>query len=202
MILAFAALAIGAGLYFFVKKPEAGSGIGGLLSNERIFDFPDTDDLSKLGKTDFDFYFQTVADETQVPAALLKAHAIMESSLNPKAYRDESSGKADRAGWASRGLMQLLYWPGSGRWAQYGESAQALGNGDKLYEPYLNIRLGAFLIRDNLRACKSAPSKLQQLRDAINMYNTGKKESAYKAPHDYVNRVLSNYEKLIGGKIA
>lgn len=166
---------------------------GNTLSEKRLYDLADIDPAEQGGswKRDFDLYMQAAADETGVPFALIKGHAIMESSLNPRAFRDENpSNREDRQGWASRGLMQLLFWPGSTRFAKYGFPASS--DPENLFDPNTNVRIGAKLIADNLKACNG------NLRDAINMYNTGKKESQYQAPYDYVNRVLKNYQTLIG----
>lgn len=170
----------------------------GPMRKKKLYDLPDVDPKDQKGtyKRDFDVEFLAASDQTGVPFALLKAHALMESSLKLDAFRDENpTGRADRKGWASRGLMQLLWWPGSERWAKYGYDAKRIGDGSILYQPSVNAYLGACLIRDNLKACGG------NLRDSINMYNTGRKESVVKAPHDYVNRVLKFYETLIGERI-
>lgn len=145
-------------------------------------------------KKDYDQAFLAASKKRGVPFALLKAHAIAESSLNPKAFRDENpSGRTDRKGWASRGLMQILWWPGSERWKKYGHPDSDLGSdGDMMFDPYLNTDIAAALIKDNLKAVDGS------LRDAINMYNTGKTEAQYRAPENYVDKVLGYYNKLIG----
>lgn len=166
-----------------------------MVDMKRLFNLKDVDpdDQGGTWKKDYDFVFEASADHTGVPFALLKAHSIMESSLNPKAFLDENPQKnPKRIGWASRGLMQLLYWPNSTRFEKYGFKSTT---GDELFESVINVEIAAKLIADNLRACGG------NIRDAINMYNTGKKESALKAPHNYVDRVLSNYETLIKGKV-
>ena len=184
-----------AALIVFLPRQNGEGGFA--LGLKRLYDFPDIEISDQKGgyKKDFDLYFMTAADETGVPFALLKAHALMESSLNPRAFRDENPSKrTDRLGWASRGLMQLLFWPNSTRFKQYGFGPER--NPDDLYDPMTNIRIGSQLIRDNLKACKG------NLRDAINMYNTGKTEAQYKAPHEYVDRVLTFYGNILGRKVA
>ena len=144
-------------------------------------------------KKDFDQSFVRASKKRGVPFALIKAHAIAESSLNPKAFRDESSGRSDRVGWASRGLMQILWWPKSERWKKYGYPDSVLGSdGSVMFDPDTNTDIAAALIKDNLKACDG------NLRDVVNMYNTGKKESQYQAPHGYVDKVLGYYNKIIG----
>lgn len=156
-------------------------------------------------KTDYDAYFEAAADEFDVPFALLKAHAIQESSLKEKAFRDENPSKrADRADWASRGLMQLLWANDKNnklvadskklydRFKRYGYSGDTIGNGDLLFDPKVNIRCAAQLIRDNLNSCGG------NLRDAVNMYNAGVKESVRAAPANYVDRVTGYYNKILG----
>lgn len=154
-------------------------------------------------KTDYDIYFEAAADEFDVPFALLKAHALQESSLKEKAFRNENpSGRTDREGWASRGLLQLLWAPDKNnalsksklydRFKKYGYSGDTIGNGDLLFKPEVNTRISAQLIRDNLKSCGG------NIRDAINMYNAGVKESVRPAPENYVGRVLNYYNKILG----
>lgn len=187
---------IGIGVLLFNQNTDFES-VGGTMP--KIFDLPDIEPSEQGGtfKRDFDLEFQAVSDETGVPFALLKAHAIRESSLDSQAFRDENPTKrTDRIGWASRGLMQILWWPGSNRFGKYGFPDGTLGkDGEKMFNPYVNIKIAGQLIRDNLNSVGG------NLRDAVNMYNTGKKESQYKAPHDYVNKVISSYETLIKRKV-
>lgn len=145
-------------------------------------------------KKTYDQSFKRASDKTGVPFALIKAHAIAESSLKADAYRDESGGRADRKGWASRGLMQILWWPKSERWKKYGYPDSMLGvDGGVMFDPDVNTFLAASLIKDNLKATDN------NVRDAINMYNTGKTEAQFKAPFNYVDKVLGYYNTLVKG---
>lgn len=185
-LLIIGAVVIGAGLYTL-------KGSQTVATNSRLFNLPDVEPSAQLGnyKKDFDIYFEAAADEFGVPFALLKAHAFRESSFREKAFRDENPSKrTDRIGWASRGLMQLLFWPKSTRFAKYGFGPER--NPDDLYSPGLNTRIAAQLIRDNLTACSG------NVRDAVNMYNTGVKYSTRKAPENYTENVLQTYSTLIG----
>lgn len=187
---------IGAGL-FFASRANAADGLS-LGGSVRLYDLPDIAPADQGGnfKKDYDLYFESVADETGVPFALLKAHAIRESSLNEAALRDENHSKrTDRIGWVSRGLMQVLFWPGSTRFEQFGYTSKDLNDGALLTNPYINIKVAAKLIAANLKACSG------NLRDAVNMYNAGVKESVRVAPLDYVNKVISSYETLIKRKV-
>jgi len=168
----------------------------GIKVKTRLYDLPDVEPDLQGGsyKRDYDFYFESAADEFGVPFALLKAHAFRESSFREKAFRDENPSKrTDRIGWASRGLMQLLFWPGSTRFEKYGFSSSR--DPDDLYSPMTNVRIAAQLIRDNLNACGG------NVKDAINMYNTGVKYSKRQAPDQYTEKVLSYYSTLIGKEI-
>lgn len=175
------------------------------LDKTRLWGLKDVEpSLQKGGyKTDYDIYFEAAADEFDVPFALLKAHAIQESSLKEKAFRNENpSNRADREGWASRGLLQLLWAPDKNnslaknklydRFKKYGYSGDQIGSGDLLFKPDVNTRISAQLIRDNLKSCGGS------LRDSINMYNAGVKESVRQAPDNYVGRVLNYYNKILG----
>jgi len=176
--------------YFFINQ------IGKDNDMSRLYDLDDVSPADQKGNfnSDYDLFFESAADEFKVPFALLKAHAIQESSLKPSAYLDENPSKrADRMGWASRGLMQILWWPGSERFKKYGYPDKALGfDGVEMFKPEVNLRIAAQIVRDNLISCNG------NIRDAINMYNTGKKESEYKAPFNYTDKVFNNYRKILG----
>lgn len=189
----------GVAALIFYKKDESSMG-------KMLFDLKDVEPEKQGGsyKRDYDPFFKSASDEFGVPFALLKAHAIMESSLNPGAFRDENpSKKPERTGWASRGLMQILWSPlapktgdkgiNRDRWTRFGYPASDLGvDGVRQFEPNVNIRIAAQLIRENLRACNG------NVRDAINMYNAGVKESVRPAPHDYTGKVYGYYKKILG----
>lgn len=180
---------VGLLVFLFTQKSESGNDY-----MNRIYNLEDVDPINQGGgfKKDYDPEIETAADLHRVPFALIKAHAIAESSLNPRAFRDENPKKEiKKEGWASRGLCQLLYWPTSSRFAQFGYPASALNNGEALFDPGINTDIAAQLIKSNLVACDG------NLRDAINMYNTGKKEAQYKAPGGYVDKVLNYYNKII-----
>lgn len=142
---------------------------------------------------DWDDAFKRASARWDVPFALLKAHAIQESSLIKTAIRHEPATRT-RPPSASYGLMQLLWWPGSDRFKNYGWSADRIGDASILYDEYVNTDIAAQLIRDNFRTFKT-------LRDSINAYNTGVKESVRPAPHNYIDRVLGYYEKISNQKI-
>lgn len=207
----FVVAGVGAALFLLLKPSESKAldGIPELTpmtkDKTRSWGLKDVEPSEQSGgyKTDYDIYFEAAADEFDVPFALLKAHAIQESSLKEKAFRNENpSNRADREGWASRGLLQLLWAPDKNnslaknklydRFKKYGYSGDTIGNGDLLFKPDVNTRISAQLIRDNLKSCGGS------IRDAINMYNAGVKESVRQAPEDYVGKVLKYYNKIIG----
>jgi soluble lytic murein transglycosylase-like protein len=187
-------LLIGLGILFFVSQTSDAGSI--LDMSKRLFNLDDVTPEEQSGgyNTDYDVVFESAAEKHKVPFALMKAHAIQESSLNPSAFMDENpKSNPDRDGWASRGLMQVLWWPGSSRFVKYGYSDSDLGfDGVRLFEPELNIDIAAQIIRDNLKACGG------NVRDAINMYNSGAKESVRPAPGNYTDKVYSNYLKILG----
>lgn len=192
-------IGIGILAFLFTQNAKASvENLGESKVNKRLFGLPDIEPTEQGGtfKTDYDMAFESVADSTQVPFALLKAHAIMESSLNPRAFRDENPNERDdRQGWASRGLMQILWWPGSNRFKKYGYNDDDMEDGEAMFDPHVNIDIAAQLIAENLKACSG------NVRDAINMYNTGKKEAQYEAPYNYVDKVMKNYSTLIGKEV-
>lgn len=177
---------LGVGLVLFGASKMSGmsTGLRDVLPDEQGGKF----------KRDFDKSFLRASNMTGVPFALIKAHAIAESSLNPNAYRDESGGRADRKGWASRGLMQILWWPKSERWKKFGYSDAMLGSdGSLMFNTDVNTELAAKLIKANLKSTDN------NIRDAINMYNTGKTEAQFKAPFNYVDKVMGYYNTLLKG---
>lgn len=137
----------------------------------------------------YDESFEKASSITGVPFALIKAHAIRESSLNPKAYHFDNPKSG-----ASYGLLQVEWIEGSNRLAIYGAqySADSINDGSVLYDPDTSALLGAYIMRDNLN--RSGFS----LRDAINAYNTGVAESKRIAPANYVDDVLGYYYQLLG----
>jgi soluble lytic murein transglycosylase-like protein len=93
-------------------------------------------------------------------AALLKAHAQVESSFNPAAFRQESGGRA------SRGLMQVLDTTARrlGYTGPLGNDTTHVGG---LYDPAVEIPLAAQLVRENLQGANGA------VNVAIAAYNEG-----------------------------
>lgn len=120
----------------------------------------------------FDGNFKSAAQVWGVPVPLLKAFAAQESRFDPRARRAEpyldAAGKPriglgptpdfPKGGDESRGLMQIL-----------ARTARGLGYAgplDGLYDPALNIALGAQLLRGLLRTAKTQDA-------AISAYNAG-----------------------------
>jgi soluble lytic murein transglycosylase-like protein len=143
--------------------------------------------------TSFDGSFQRSGQKNGVPFALLKSHAIRESALNPNAIRNEPS-TSTRPPSASYGLMQILWWKSSNRFASYGYSDDFIADGSVLYNSEVNTDIAAHLIKENL-------NRFGNLRDAINAYNTGVAESVRVAPGNYVDDVLNIYSTLVGSQI-
>jgi soluble lytic murein transglycosylase-like protein len=186
-----AALIVGAYFCFgrrdAIASSEGAGGDGGVSVSNR-FGLPDVDSSDQGGSFSdtFDSAFEAASNRTGVPFALIKAHAIRESALNDGAYRYENPRQG-----ASYGLMQVLWVDGSDRFADWGYPDSALGMGGSfLYNPTVNAYLGAMIIQDNLKRLR--------LRDAVNAYNTGVKESVRRAPGNYVDDVLKNYSLIVG----
>lgn len=186
-------LVLGVGA-FAMAGTGASENIFGSSTDEPISNdmgLPDCTPLEQQGsiKKDYDDAFMEGLRKHGVPFALLKAHAYRESSINPRAYRQEPNGKA------SYGLMQVLWWKGSNRFADWGYSDDRIGDGSLLYDPYVNVDIACYIILDNW-------NNYGNLRDIVNAYNTGRKESIRPAPYDYVNKVLSTYSTLIGRTVS
>lgn len=163
-----------------------------LVVRTNKWNLPDIDSSDQHGvfKRDYDDSFERASAQTGVPFALIKAHAVRESSLNPRAYHSDGTVGS------SYGLMQVE-WNASGklanRLAKYGPyGADQIRDGSLLYDPDISAYLGACIIRDNLDWLKG------NLRDAINAYNTGHAEAGGAAPANYVNDVLTYYGNIVG----
>lgn len=159
------------------------------LTSSLLLNLPDIEPDEQHGVyiRDYDEYFYQNGRAEGVPFALMKAHAIRESSLKPNAFLSDRRG-------GSYGLMQLSWGAGNNRFASYGYPASVLGDGQLLYDNSVNTEIAAKLIRDNLK-------RFGNLRDAINAYNTGVAYSTRVAPANYTEDVLKYYETLIGRKI-
>ena len=165
-------------------------------TNSNPWSLPDIDSTDQQGgfATTYDSSFEKASGLTGVPFALIKAHAIRESSLNPQAFHQDNSSES------SYGLMQVEWGTASSltnRLAKYGPySADQLKDGSILYDPDTSAYLGACIIRDNLNWLKG------NLRDAINAYNTGTTEAKSEAPANYVDDVMKYYATIIGGTVS
>lgn len=174
-----------------VTSTGQGGGDGPRPFYTTIGSLPDVRPESQSGnyKRDYDDVFYEIGVEGYgVPFALLKAHAIKESSLNRSAFRQEPNGKA------SYGLMQVLWWKNSNRFKNWGFPDDMIGDGSLLYDPQVNVAIACEIILDNY-------SRLKNLRDSINAYNTGVKESVRIAPYEYVDKVLNYYSTIIGRQV-
>lgn len=163
---------------------------GPQIARSNSWNLPDVDSSNQGGGFDssYDESFEKASGTTGVPFALIKAHAIRESSLNPQAYHFDN----DASG-ASYGLMQVEWKSGDDRFAKYGYSDAQIGPPSVLlYDPDVSALLGASIIRDNLNWLKG------NLRDTINAYNTGTTEAKHAAPANYVDDVLKYYGQIIG----
>lgn len=188
-------LAFGGILAYGASKASAGSASGiKIATNPLIYysnswNLPDIDASNQGGGFDqtYDEAFSKASGQTGVPFALIKAHAIRESSLNANAYHFDNSTVG-----ASYGLLQVEWICGSNRFDKYGVSDSQIGDGSLLYDPDTSSFLGASIIRDNLNWLKGS------LRDAINAYNTGTPESKREAPNHYTNDVVKYYNQILG----
>lgn len=167
-----------------------------LLTRANKWGLPDIDSSDQSGgyDTQYDSCFEKASGQTGVPFALIKAHAIRESSLVASAKH------ADFGVGTSYGLMQVE-WNASGklanRLAKYGPySADDLRDGSILFDPDVSAYLGACIIRDNLNWLQG------NLQDAINAYNTGHSVAKGLAPKNYVNDVLTYYGNIVGEVIS
>ncbi len=99
----------------------------------------------------YDSFFESAAMATGIPFALIKAHGIRESALNPSALRNEPATNS-RPPSASYGLMQVLWWQNSNRFASYGYTDDTIGDGSLLYGPGPNTIIGANIMLGNWKS--------------------------------------------------
>ncbi len=158
-----------------------------------------------LSEKELDRIFCMMGRKYKIKRLILKAIGIVESNLEERAYRFEPKywerymkGKPEWEGRdvaevsASYGLMQIMY--GTAVWLGF------KGTGEELYNPVINIELGAKLLRKLLDKVKSESSALWSVEIALAKFNGG----AWKNPdkfgklrtQKYVDKVLDNWCKL------
>jgi len=159
-----------------------------------------------LSEKELDRIFCMMGRKYKIKKLLLKALAITESNLNERAYRYEPKywerymkGKPEWEGRdvaevsASYGICQIMY--GTAVWLGW------KGSGEDLYNPVVNIELGAKLLRKLLdKVNKFESSALWSIEIALSRYNGG----AWKNPdkfgklrtQKYVDKIFDNWCKL------
>ena len=153
--------------------------------------------------------FCMTSKEFKIPKLLLKAVAMTESSLNPRAYRYEEGFwlkyMKDKPEWAHRdpkevsasyGLMQVLYSTA----AMFGFN----GPGEDLYNPVYNIKIGAMVLRARINEVEKNNTHIRfglwSISIALARYNGGN----YKNPDEdgklrndeYVKKVMKYWYSL------
>lgn len=158
-----------------------------------------------LGEKELDRIFCMMGKKYKIKKLILKAVAVTESSLNERAYRYEPGfwtrymkGKPEWEGRdmaevsASYGLMQLMY--PTATWLGW------KGSGEDLYNPVINIELGAKLLRKLLDKVKIESSALWSIEIALSIYNGGKFKNPDKygklRTQKYVDKVFDHWFKL------
>jgi len=163
---------------------------------------------NKFKNIDLDKVFCINAKKYRIEKLLLKAIGKVESNLDPRAFRHEPAFwtryLADNPDWKDRdkqevsssyGIMQLMY-----------TTAHMLGfrgTGEELYEPTINIALGAKLLRRQLDKIRRESIKLpwytpEQI--ALARYNGGYRDNPSKSGElrniKYIELVKSAYKSL------
>ena len=163
--------------------------------------------MADLGMAELDKLFCMNGKKYRVKKLLLKAVAMVESSMNQKAYRYEPEFwrryLAENPEWkdkepsivsASWGLMQIMW-----------TTAWSLGfrgtAGEELEDPATNIMLGAKLLRAHLDKIESlglcSTNTLWPIEVALAWYNGGRKgnpnENGTLRTQKYVDKVLRAY---------
>lgn len=157
-------------------------------------------------KVDLDVIFCTIAKKYHLEKVLIKAMAIVESALDVRAYRHEPmfwerylknndswKNKDPKIVSSSYGLMQLMF---TTAW-QLGFRGQA----EDLYNPVINVELGAKLIRQLMDRVTSSPNiDLWPLDIALARYNGGStgnpRTDGALRNQSYVDKVKDKYWEL------
>jgi soluble lytic murein transglycosylase-like protein len=162
-----------------------------------------------LSDEELDKLFCSTARKFKLKAKFLKAVAVCESSLNERAYRfepaffekylkdkDEWKDKDPREVSASFGLCQLMFTTAWGMGYR--------GDGEGLYDPVVNVTLGARYIRKLIDKCKKERwhfnTPFNPLSMAMARYNGG----SYKNPDKdgwirneaYVKKIFKTFRQL------
>jgi len=161
-------------------------------------------------KVDLDLIFCTIAKKYRLEKTLIKAMAIVESALDVKAYRyepmfwerylknnDSWKDKDSKIVSASYGLMQLMF---TTAW-QLGFRGQA----EDLYNPVINVELGAKLMRQLMDRVRSTSNiGLWPLDIALARWHGGSRGNpstdGLLQDQAYVDKVLGVYWGLRGEK--
>lgn len=180
-------------LYYFYQNGSLAAGFTSIgmksVDISSLADIDPSDDKSNYTHT-YDSFFKAASDKSNIPYALMKAHALRESALNSGAYHFDNISRG-----ASYGIMQVEYLKGRDMYSGYGYTDDQLVDGSPLYDLTINCDLASKIIRNNL-------SRFPTLRDAINSYNTGKSEKDRPAPNNYVNDVLKYYSEIVGHQVS
>ena len=165
--------------------------------------------MPDLSTTEIDKLFCLYGKKYKVKKLLLKAIATIESSLGVRAYRYEPGFwiryLKNNPEWkdrdpsevsASYGLMQLMYTTAHGLGFR--------GTGEDLYNPVINIELGAKLVRNLMDKVREKHSYLNtnlwDIEISLSWYNGGSKgnpgEDGKLRNQRYVTRVLEKYQEL------
>lgn len=163
---------IAVGAYFFLAP---NTGFAAMVQSSNDANEPTLDEL-----------FQKWGAYFGVEWQLLKAHAIVESSLDPNAVNETDN--------ESIGLMQILCRPdgNGGCMNRLNVEGWSEATREKLFNPDFNIRIGAGILAWNIRH--------YGLPRGIAMYNRyAEKDSPIGGPFQnqaYVDKVLSNYRRI------
>lgn len=178
-----AMLAAGVGLFFFSRKASAAGASD--TTTDTTMETTDTAISQDDSGTGLDALFQKWGAYYEVDWRLIKAHAIVESALNPNA-----ENKAD----PSVGLMQILCKPdgGGGCSNVFHVEGWSKATHDGLFDPDFNIQIGTQIIQKNIAA--------YGLPRAIAVYNRyAERNSPQEGPFQnqaYVDKVISHYKEL------
>lgn len=142
-------------------------------------------------RLEYDGLFVREGRRVGLPPLLLKAIAMVESNLNPRAANNDEPG-----GRRSLGLMQVAT-PRGGRYGgplggTWGDRLRPPGGDEQLFDPAFNVAVGAEVLQSFVKRHGLGPR-------AIAAYNDGRGRADVSR---YDDLVLSAFQQLSGGPLA
>lgn len=130
------------------------------------------------------FCFEAAGHKYQVDPRLVKAIAIGESGLNPKAMNINKDKKTGREKSTDYGLMQV----NSTHIPQLVAMGVIHSKDDLLTRPCLNVQIGTWILAKHLQVCGVS-------WNCLGSYNAGFRADRHETRERYANRIWRIYQR-------